>query len=373
MTTFNLPAPDLAAAVDWAARVVPARPHTPVLAGVVVDADGDAVSLSAFDFDQAATVTADAVVTTPGRVLVSGRLLQAVAKAAGKGHLEFAADGASVTVTVGRSSWRLPTLPLEDYPTLPELGDPVGRIDGTVFAEAAARVVPAAGRDDTLPMLTGIKLEAGDSGLEWAATDRFRLATCSTVWQPAVDDAPLDVLAPAALVKNIAAAARGHEVTVHASEGMLGATVGRHAITGRLLDAQFPRWRQLLTHDPDRYVDVDAALLSAAVEQASALGGTQLRLAIGVEVIEVAESGTQNDGQATRAEAPVVGLHADPVAVGVNPAYLRDVLAACGIGPVRMFLGSSANRPVLFQPLDGDTGFMGLVMPVRLQGEAAAA
>lgn len=373
MTSFRIPAPALLAATQWVERVIPARPVTPVLAGIVVEAGADGTILQAFDYDQATRVVADAIVSEPGRILLSGKLLSAVAKAAGKADVDVVCDGASATVSAGRSSWRLPLLPVEDYPQLPDLGAAVGSIDGDRFADAAALVTAAAGRDDTLPMLTGIKVEAVDDGLVWAGTDRFRLATCTTGWQPDLDDTGLDVLVPAALVKNIAAAARGQQVTLHVSDGMLGASMGRHTITGRLLDAQFPRWRQLLTHDDDRFVDVDAALLSAAIDQASALGGMQLRLAVGVDVIEVTETGSQNDGQATRAECPVVELAAEPMVFGANPAYLRDALAGF-TGTVRLFLGATAKRPVLFEPVeDNPLRAQHLVMPVTLQDGRAAA
>ncbi|MCC5698727.1 DNA polymerase III subunit beta, partial [Klebsiella pneumoniae] len=121
----------LADAVSWVARSVPARPPVPVLGGVLLDAtSGDALTISGFDYEVSAQVTVDAVIETPGKTLVSGRLLADITKALPNRPVDITVDGARVAITCGSAKFSLPTMPVEDYPELPAMPDHVGSVPG---------------------------------------------------------------------------------------------------------------------------------------------------------------------------------------------------------------------------------------------------
>lgn len=204
MTRVTLNGADLHAAVAWAAGLCPARPSVPVLAGIRLDATDVGVRLSAFDWDTAGTVDASAWVTDPGSLLVSGRLLASVAKTVAKeADVTLTADpGAPVmTVSCGKAArWELPLIDLDDYPTLPTGGDPVGTVSADELGDALARVLPAVSGDVQPPSLRGVALSAtADGPMILAATDRYRLAVAELDWTPSGGQAIDEVMVPTEL------------------------------------------------------------------------------------------------------------------------------------------------------------------------------
>ena len=187
----------LADAVAWAARTLPSRPSMPVLAGLVLTAGDGAITLSSFDYEVSGKVTLDADVAEPGTVLVSGRLLADIAKALPAQPVTIENEGTRVVITCGRSSFTLPTLPVEDYPQLPAMPESSGTITGQAFAAAVSQVAVAAGRDDTLPTLTGIRMEFEGANITLAATDRYRLAVRELMWHPQSANISAQILVPA--------------------------------------------------------------------------------------------------------------------------------------------------------------------------------
>ncbi|MFC5996906.1 DNA polymerase III subunit beta [Pseudonocardia hispaniensis] len=374
MTGLIVSAADLHEAAGWAARAVATRPHVPVLGGLLIEVADDKLTVSGYDYETCLSATISATVTTPGRLLVSARLLSDVAAKLGKqSNVEITADGARLTVREGRSEWRLPLLPVEDYPQLPGLGESVGTVDAGVLRAAVAAVVPAAGRDDSLPMLTGVRVESDGDRIALAATDRFRLATTTIGWSPA-GEASLELLVTPRLLDAAVKATPSGPLAVHHDGGNLGFATESHRLVGRLLDVEFPRWRQLLPTDLSRYAVVDTAGLAEAAAKVAVVTDrvAQVRLAVDTDRIVVSAGG--DDTGSAQADTLVHELVGDPIIVGVNPAYLADALKACGAERVRVCFGANPNRPMLLLPDSDDSAHRHLLMPVRLaeQGRAAA-
>ena len=155
----------LADAAAWVARSLPARPPVPVLGGVLVEASsgpsGERLTVSGFDYETSARVEVEATIGDPGRVLVSGRLLADITRALPAKPVDLVVDGSRATINCGSSRFSLPTMPVEDYPQLPAMPQLAGTVAAEELASAVAQVAVAAGRDDTLPMLTGIRMESG--------------------------------------------------------------------------------------------------------------------------------------------------------------------------------------------------------------------
>src|SRR6201996_4336897 len=156
---FRLVRESFADAVSWVAKNLPTRPAVPVLSGVLLTGSDDGLTISGFDYEVSAEAQIAAEIASPGSVLVSGRLLSETPRASQNKPVDFYADGNRVTLPCGSAKFSLPTMAVEDYPTLPTLPDETGTLSSDVFAEAIGQVAGAAGRDDTLPMLTGIRVE----------------------------------------------------------------------------------------------------------------------------------------------------------------------------------------------------------------------
>lgn len=366
MTSFVVTGSTLHDAAAWASRATPAKPTAPVLAGLLLDA-GEHLTLSGFDYDTCATVRISATTTEPGRLLVSAKLLVAIAKSVARDvNVTISDVGGAVELACGRSEWTLPALPAHDYPTLPTQGEPVGAVDAAVLRTALARVLPAVSHDANLAMLTGVKVEGDATGLTLVATDRFRLAAADIEWTPKGD--ALDVLVPATLLD---AASRGvtdasGPVTLSATAGGFGLSTDTHRLTGRLLAEQYPRWRSLIPTEPGgHHATVDVAELLDALGQVQAIATVdadkQLRFGFSAEGVEISATG---DGRRARA-ACTAELVGDDIEVAVKADYLRDAMAGCGTEHVRLHFGATPTKPILICPVDGH-GYRHLVVPVSM-------
>ena len=367
----------LADAVAWAARTLPARPSLPVLAGIVIDAsgDGDTITLSSFDYEVSARIEVDADRASSGRVAVSGRLLADIARALPAQPVTLALEGSRVAITCGRSSFTLPTLPVEDYPQLPSMPELAGSVPAVTFAAAVASVAVAAGRDDTLPTLTGIRMEIEGPTITLAATDRYRLAVREMPWQPASSSISTQALVPARTMADTAKSMGGADAVsiaiAQGGEGLIGFEGDRRRTTTRLLDGEFPKYRTLLPSESQSVAIVETAALIEALKRVALVAerNTPVRLAFdGSEVL--LRAGAGEDAQAT--EAVESSLAGDPIEIAFNPQYLLDGLGAVD-SPRTRFSFTVATKPAVLSAAGSDGTAPGedyryLLMPVRLTG-----
>ena len=367
----------LADAVSWAARTLPTRPSMPVLAGLVLEASDDSVTLSSFDYEVSSRVTITADVQTPGTSLVSGRLLADITRSLPGAPVQLSNEGTRVVITCGRSSFTLPTLPVEDYPSLPAMPDSSGDIDAALFASAVAQVAVAAGRDDTLPTLTGIRMEIEGGNIVLAATDRYRLAVREFSWNPKSSSISVNALIPAKTLADTAKSLSTTDlVTIALSaggsgEGLIGFEGAGRRTTTRLLDGEFPKYRTLLPSEAATVASVDTSALADAVKRVALVAerNTPVRLAFeGSEV--VLRAGAGDDAQAN--EVVECRVDGDGLEIAFNPTYLLDGLSAVD-AVTTTFSFTQATRPAVLTGADtnaasGVDDYRYLLMPVRLTG-----
>ncbi|MFC4565506.1 DNA polymerase III subunit beta [Nocardiopsis mangrovi] len=368
----------LADAVAWTARSLPARPSVPVLAGMLLDAgEGDGrqrLKLSSFDYEVSAQVAVDIDIEEPGTTLVSGRLLAEITRNLPPQTVEIATDGAKVVVSCGSAKFTLLTLPVEDYPTLPEMPRLTGSVGSDAFAAAVSQVAVAAGRDDTLPMLTGVRVEIEGETVTLASTDRYRLAVRELAWKPENPDLSAVALVPAKTLADTAKSlTSGAEVSIALSgagsgEGMIGFEGGGRRTTTRLLDGEFPKYRALLPDSFNSVAEVQKSEFIEAVKRVSLVAerNTPLRLAFGSGQL-VLEAGTGDEAQAV--EVLDSSLDGDDIQIAFNSAFLLDGLNAIDSDIARLQFTTSTKPAIITgKPADDDatSDYRYLIMPVRL-------
>ena len=374
----------LSDAVAWTARSLPARPSVPVLAGIMLEVEGSQLSVSGFDYEVSARAEVDVTATEAGRTLVPGRLLAEITRSLPPHPVEITAEGARLALTCGNARFSLPTLPVEDYPALPSMPSSAGVVDSDVFAEAVGQVAVAAGRDDTLPMLTGVRLEIDDDRVTLAATDRYRLAVREFAWRPESPGASAAVLVPA---RTLAEAARtltsGPEIVVSLSsggsgEGILGLSGKDRQTTTRLLDAEFVKYRAIMPTESAAHALLPVGLFTDAAKRVALVAerGTPLRCEFTPGQVTLRAGGTDDEGQAE--ERCDVEFDGDPLTIGFNPTFLLDGLAAVHTERARMDFTSPLKPAVLSgveEPTSDDAAppaaggsYRYLIMPVRLPG-----
>ncbi|QLQ14432.1 MAG: DNA polymerase III subunit beta [Micropruina sp.] len=375
----------LAEAVAWAARSLPTRPSVPILAGLLVRAEGDQVVMSSFDYETSAQISVKATVTDDGVALVSGRLLADIARSLPNKPVDITCDESRMELVCGSARFTLQTLPVGDYPALPSMPEATGTIVSDEFAKAVGQVVVAAGRDELLPVFTGVRIEIEGDTLSLLATDRYRMALKEISWNPRSSRAEGAALVPARVLGETAKSmTAGESVTLSLSGGATGdgligfegdGAAGVREITTRLLDGEFPKVRHLMNVQAGVSVRANTAEVIAAVRRVALVAerNTSLRMLIGDQSITL-EAATGDQAQAVEALEAVVtdqtGNGLAMTAAGFNPHYLQDALTALD-APYVNFDFTAPGKPCLLtglNELDGDplTDYKHVIMLMRL-------
>jgi DNA polymerase-3 subunit beta len=375
---FRVERDALADAVAWTAKSLPTRPPVPVLAGVLLEVENHRLTVSGFDYEVSGQVGLDVDAETAGRVLVSGRLLAEITRALPAQPVQVSVDGPRAEITCGAGRFTLPTMPVEDYPTLPAMPNVAGTIAGEDFASAVAQVAVAAGRDDTLPVLTGVRLEMEGERLTLAATDRYRLAVREVTWRPGTPDATTQALVPARTLSDTAKAMGGAGEVVLAlsqpgsGEGIIGFSGAGRRTTTRLLDGEFPKYRSLLPESHAAQAEVPTAALVEVVKRVSLVAErntpVRLRFADGEVTLE---AGGTDDARASESMAAVYS--GDDMTIAFNPQFLLDGLGAIA-AETAVLSFTAPQKPAVITGRRGDeaadkaSDYRYLLMPVRLSG-----
>lgn len=410
------------------AASLPARPAAPVLAGIVLEATHGHLALSAWDYNHATRDRIPAETTAPGRLLVHGRLLRDLLKKLDADRVTLFADGSKLIVQAGPTRYTLQTLPVEDYPHLPELPAGGGWVDAPALVAAIKRIIVSTGRDDTIPMLTGIHITAEGKTLTLVGTDRFRLATAELAWIPDdPDTGPWTALLPAKLLKTVAtrwaktigdlrltwqadthaetkaetAALQvlqdlesrmwhGHPDVVKARKiaeqrtklrvqaerraAIAGLAFGEQHTTGRCLGGEFVKYRSLFPNQNTGAV-ADTKALLAGVERVALVADrtSPIRLSFDAATV-LLEAGAGDEAQA-RETVPATWASATPLVTSFNPAFLIDGLKTLGTPFVRFGFASAAKPAVLTghhgPACDDNDGYRYLMLPLRVPGQPA--
>jgi DNA polymerase III subunit beta len=329
------------------ARALTSRPVVPVLSGLLLQADGDGLTLSCFDYEVSARMRIEADVEEAGTALVPGRLLAEITRSLPALDVEVASDADMVGLSCGSAEFTLVSLPLEEYPALPEQPAPAGTLDGGVLAVAAAQVAPAASRDDTLPMLTAVCLEIDGETVTLAATDRYRLAVREVSWVPAVPGLRAAAMVPARTLADVARTmAPGVPVTVafgtgqasaspgagaarspRPADGMISFEGGNRRLTARLIGGEFIKYRSRFPEEFGSRALLPASAFTEAVRRVSLVAdrASPVRLAFnpGTVVIEA-----RTDGRARAVETVPAEFEGDERVISFSPHYLLDGLGA---------------------------------------------
>ncbi|GAB3148568.1 DNA polymerase III subunit beta [Micromonospora sonneratiae] len=366
----------LADAVAWTAKSLPSRPSVPVLAGVMLRVAEGSLHVSGFDYEVSSQVTVEVQADADGAALVSGRLLAEITKALPAKPVDIAAVGAHLELVCGSARFTLPTMPVEDYPSLPEMPASAGTVDAAAFAAAVSQVAIAAGRDETLPMMTGVRIELTGTTLAMLATDRYRLALREMQWQPDDPEVSINALVPARTLHDTAKTLGplGGNVTMAlaqgaAGEGMIGFAGGTRRTTSRLLDgANYPPVRSLFpaTHNAEARVAVSSLIEVVKRVSLVAERTTPVLLSFSSDGLIVEAGGTE---EARASEAMDATFTGEPLTIGFNPQYLIDGLQNLGAQTAALSF-VDAFKPAVISPAgeDGEIvpGYRYLIMPIRV-------
>jgi DNA polymerase-3 subunit beta len=358
----------LSAALQLVGRAVSTRGTLPSLGGILAIADDNGLTLRATDMELALTNTAaDAKVEQPGTVLLPGRLFADVVRSLPPGEvgLELRGEQRDVEIAAGGARFHLRTLPADDFPRLPELDGETARLPGRPLAETIDLVARAASRDEVRPILTGVLLQAEGTTLTMVATDSYRLSVKHTELEAPVA-AQLEANVPARALRELArviAAADAEDVEISLARNQAVFSVAGVVLSSRLIEGQFPSWRQLIPETFEHDVRLPREEFLEITRRISQLAqrNAPLRLAFAEGELTVAAETPEIGDASEGMPAPYSG---EPLEIAFNPQFLVEGVESVATEQVAVQL-SSPLRPGLLRPVDGDD-FSYLVMPIRL-------
>ena len=234
----------LADAVAWTTRVIDARPATPILAGVRLEAIDGILQLSAFNYAISARHHIEAGIDEAGTALVLGKLLADITKSLPSEKTYLSTDGSTMTITSGKSTFTMQLMPDNEYPDLPVVPAKLGQVDSPTFMQAVNQASVAVSREENRPVLTGIRVQFQGDKVIMSSTDRFRLSRSSFTWTPENPDINTTALVRGALLRDVARSLDEHQNIVldfdPESPSLLGFENAGRISTSQLIDGEFP-------------------------------------------------------------------------------------------------------------------------------------
>ena len=364
---------ELVDAVKWVARSLSSRPIKAELLGIMIDVD-TSITLTGSDLETSTKAILKAEISAKGKVLVPGRLLAEIARSLPNKPITFTLDGSRVLVTAGTAKFTLPTLSVNEYPTLPELPETAGVIPSDVFAHAVNQVAIAAGKDDSLPTLTGVHIEIHQNKITLAATDRYRLAVRELNWQAKNNEIEVNTLVRARTLADAAKSLTAHsQVTLalsptNSNERLIGFLSELKTMTSRTLDGTFPPFKHLLPSESMAEATIEVAPFLDSVRRVALVTDktVPLRLIFADNSLQL-EAGAGEEAQATE-ELEII-YSGEPINIAFNPQYLTDGLQAIGTPFVQINFTGASKPAVLTgkHELSGtrDISYQYLLMPMR--------
>lgn len=359
---------DLLAQLQTVSRVASTRGALQALSGVQLVADGGRVELRATDMEVGLRVPLSAEVEREGTVVLPGRLIVDVVRslASERVSLELRAAEQDVELVAGNAQFHIRTLRADDFPALPDPSDEGAvTVPAKAFVETVSRVASSASRDETRPVLTGIMVSASERDLRMVATDSYRLSVKeTTLEQPLAAGFEANVPARALQeLSRLVGQLDAEQLRVGVRQNQIVFQLGDVVLSSRLIEGQFPNYRQLLPESYEHELTIAGGELTDVVRRISLLAQKNAPLRLTFAPGELTVSAQTPDIGEARESLPVA-FQGEPFEIGFNPDFLRDGLEAVGGGDIVLKL-ISPLRPGLIQSAE-DGGFLYLIMPIRL-------
>ena len=335
-------------AVSFAVKLLPQRTTLPILSGILIEATAEGLTLSSFDYEVSAQTEIAAQVDEPGKVLVSGRLLADIASRLPNAPVTFSTEEGRILVSCGSANFTLLSMPVEEYPTLPQVSAQSGVLPAELFAAAVSQVAIAASRDDVTPVITGVQLEISENSLSLIATDRYRVAVREIEWTggDSVTEG-LTALVPARTLTEIGKTF-GHSgsisvaITSTDERELIAFQADKKTVTSLLIKGNFPPVKRLFPEVVDNYAVINTAELIEAVRRVSLVLEREaaLRFSFSIEGLTLEAIGSE---QAQASETIDAFLTGTDTVVSLKPAFLLDGLGAVHSEFVRISFTKTEN------------------------------
>ncbi|QNO37485.1 DNA polymerase III subunit beta [Protaetiibacter sp. SSC-01] len=336
-------------AVSFAVKLLPQRTTQPILSGVLLEAEGSALTLSSFDYEVSSRTEITAEVDEAGTALVSGRLLADIASRLPNAPVVFESVDGKIQVSCGSARFTLLSMPVEEYPTLPQIDDQTGVLPAEEFAAAVSQVAVAASRDDVTPVITGVQLEVGENNLSLVATDRYRVAVREIDWDSGSGSAEgTTALVPARTLSEIGKTF-AHSGTISVSivrsddRELIAFRADKKTVTSLLIKGNFPPVKRLFPESVENYAVLNTGELIEATRRVALVLEREAALRFSFSSTDGLTLEAAGSEQAQASETIDAHLVGEDTVVSLKPSFLLDGLGAVHSEFVRISFTKTEN------------------------------
>ncbi|RLP83449.1 DNA polymerase III subunit beta [Mycetocola lacteus] len=336
-------------AVSFAVKLLPQRTTLPILSGVLIETNDTGLTLSSFDYEVSAQTRIVAEIEESGSILVSGRLLADIASRLPNAPVQFATEDNRILVTCGSASFTLLSMPVEEYPSIPEISGQSGLVPADEFSAAVAQVAVAASRDDVTPVITGVQLEVAENHLGLVATDRYRVAVREIDWDSGEIGGgdPITALVPARTLQEVGKTF-GHSGNISVAftskddRELIAFSADNKTVTSLLIKGTFPPVRRLFPETTENYAVINTGELIEAVRRVSLVLEREaaLRFTFTIDGLVMEAVGSEQAQASEKIDALLTG---EDIVLSLKPAFLIDGLNAVRSEFVRFSFTKSEN------------------------------
>ena len=362
----------LSDAVSFLVRLLSPRPQLPQLSGVMIEADGNEVRLSIFDYEVAARVKIAAAIDTPGKVLVQARLLSEILSKLPASSVAMELDETRFHVNSGSSKFSLSSMSTTDYPDTPEFPVATGKVSANEFTNGVAKVAVAASREEVTPVLTAVMITASSKELTMVSTDRFRVAVKVIPW--AGKSVDREVLIPARVLSEISKTfSHDSELELGFGEGekdMIGFSSANKSVSTATIKGKYPAVLQLFPEETASFAILSKQELLDATRRVALVVDREKPLRYKFSENELSLESIGSD-VADASEQVSCSMKGEETVVSLRPQFLTDALAGLDVENVKIGFTVNPNNPnkpgpVLISPVDpkdSDKDFKYLLQP----------
>lgn len=336
-------------AVSFAYRLLPAKSVMPILTGILIEADANAVRLSVFDYEVSARAEIVAKVEESGSILVSGRMLNDIVSKLPNAPVEISTDGSKVLVSCGSSKFTLLTMDVANYPTLPDIPEVSATVSAEAFTTAIGQVSVAAGREEAVSWLTGVLLEIAANDISMVATDRYRLAMVEVKAQIAAAAVGESALVKARTLQEVAknfgnVGEIAISVAKNGDTGMIAFKANNRSVTSTLIKATFPDIKPFFPKEVDHFAIISKQDLLDSTRRVALVTDANLAIRYSFAESEVTLDSSSNEMAQASETIPAELTGADIVSP-LKPQFLIEALSGIHTEFVRMAFTKGQNDP----------------------------
>ena len=362
----------LADAVAWTTRVIDARPASPILAGIKLEAIDGTLQLSTFNFEISARNHIEAGVDEAGSSVVQGKILADITKSLPSEKTYLATENSTLIITSGKAKFTMQLMPESEYPDLPAVPRILGKVDGETFHQAVDQACVAVSREETRPVLTGVYMQFEGDKVVMTSTDRFRLSRATFTWSPENPDVSTSTLLRGSLLRDVARTLNDSQNVVidfdEDNPSLIAFENAGRISTSQLIDGEFPAIDRLFADEYPIQAVIDKQQLISSIKRVSLVAerNAPIRMAFSDGSVTLS-AGVADENQAS--DVIDVDFDGEDITVAFNPGYLIEGLSAIAEPFVRMKM-TTAIKPVEFngqQEADSDESmdYRYLLVPMR--------